>query len=90
MRDSKMSAAERQIHALYVYTACVERDRSLPLSQQLRRDADAGNRWAKAVIASGIFFCRSSPSKLPAPFRCVLWARTPVGIWPNLSHCLRK
>ena len=53
MRSSEDLAA-RQLEALSSFLAFTPRDRSLSLSEQIARDAAAGDKWARRVLHSRI------------------------------------
>lgn len=65
--------AERQLDMLWGYLAETRRDRSVALSEQLRRDAAAGMKPAKHALYSGVLNTpttaveRKAAASLPAP-----------------------
>ena len=60
MRSSAEDTAALQLEALSNFLAFTPRDSSVPLSEQIARDAAAGDVWARRVMHSRILECPQS------------------------------
>ena len=75
MRSSEDIAA-LQLEALSNFLAFTPRDPSVPLSEQIARDAAAGDVWARRVMHSRVLECPQSVETV-APFDDVASAPLP-------------
>ena len=76
MRSSAEDTAALQLEALSNFLAFTPRDPSVPLSEQIARDAAAGDVWARRVMHSRVLECPQSV-ETAAPFDDLAGAPSP-------------
>ena len=55
MARTKIDIVEQQLHLMWIYLGATPRSRTMPLSEQIKRDAELGNVFARRLLGSRIF-----------------------------------
>ena len=55
MARTKIDIVEQQLHLMWIYLGSTPRSRTMPLSEQIKRDAELGNVFARRLLGSRIF-----------------------------------